>query len=293
MVPDASGHSRGAMYRHKATLTPPPAPETVEAPALPMPMAPMVPTEMAIQPPRVSFRDGVLTVDSQNSKLSDILIAIHKLTGTEFDPMPEIADRTAVHLVGSPGDVVSGLLRGSSYGYVLISSAEDSTILQKVMLIAAEASSAAPTSAAGRMSASRQPAPPPPAPEPVAEPEPAAPAPDAAAAASSTSASAALPGAASPANPAAAPATKETASAATTATDDAPKDAPNPATQQGIVMPDPVQFAAQATPPKADSSGQQPMSGAGQYMQELYKLRVQQQPGGQAAVVQPTAATPQ
>lgn len=294
-----SGHGRGAMYRHKASLVPPPAPETIEAPSLPLPMAPMAPTEIPLQPPRVSFRAGVLTVDSQNSKLGDILKAIHTLTGTEFDPMPEIAERTAVHLVGSPGDVVSSLLRGSSYGYVLISSSDDSTILQKVMLIAAEpaAGATAAAMASGRPPATRPALPPSPYAEPVAAPaasEPVAPAPAAEAAAASPAS--ANPAAATPnaiaANAAAAATPAATKDAAvTTASDDPPKDAPNPATLQGIAMPDPVQFAAQPAQPKTDSSGQPAMSAAGQYMQELYRLRVQQQSqnGGAPAV----ASSPQ
>jgi len=297
---NASSHGRGAMYRHKATLVPPPAPETIEAPSVQLPMAPIAPAEIPLQPPRVSFRSGVLTVDSQNSKLSDILKAIRTLTGTEIDPMPEIADRTAVHLVGSPSDVISSLLRGSSYGYVLISSSEDSTVLQKVMLIAAEPAAGASGAAAAAMASGRpttRPAlPPSPYAEPVVAPaasEPSTPAADSAAAnPASANPAAATPNAiAGNAGGAAAPAATKDA-AVTTASDDPPKDAPNPATLQGITMPDPVQFAAQPVQPKTDSSGQPAMSAAGQYMQELYRLRVQQQQsqnGGAPAV----AATPQ
>jgi len=142
----ASLHSyeNGRVQRRKAALVPPPLPEA-PAPAvpevvesLPMPLAPLTPAELPAQPPRVTYSKGVLTVDAQNSTLSDILKAISKTTGAEFDPMPEVAERTVVHLSGSAEEVVSGLLRGSTYGYVLISSQEDSAVLQKVLLVPPE-----------------------------------------------------------------------------------------------------------------------------------------------------------
>jgi hypothetical protein len=291
----SSPQDTGRVHRHKASLVPPPpppAPEVVEP--LPEALAPLTSADLPAQPPRVTFRDGVLTVDAQNSTLSDILKAIRTLVGAEFDPMPEVAERTVVHLSGSPNDVISGLLRGSAYGYVLISSQEDSSILQKVLLIAPEPVAGA-KSAAVRAATSR----PVPMPVPVFS-EPAA-----------------VPASPLPTSPA--PASNETASPvaelATTATVNPenvatpPKDpaavsptsfaqaqeilAATPLQQQGITLPDPVQFMERANQQNLANPDktQQPMSSAGQYLQELYKLRVQQQPG-QGATAQSSAAAP-
>lgn len=292
VAPAFTPQESSRVHRHKASLVPPPppAPEIVEA--LPEAFAPLTSADLPPQPPRVTFKDGVLTVDAQNSTLSDILKAIRTLLGAEFDPMPEVAERTAVHLSGSPNDVISGLLRGSAYGYVLISSQEDSSILQKVLLIPPEPVAGAKP-AAVRAGISR----------PVLVPVPA------------FSESAVAP--ASSALGSSAPVSNESASSvaeASTTTAKAesaaaplktPAVAPptsfaqvqeimagTPLQQQGITLPDPVQFMERANQQNLANPDktQQPMSSAGQYLQELYKLRVQQQPQGYSAP--PSTAAP-
>jgi hypothetical protein len=57
-------------------------------------------------------------------------------------------------------------------------------------------------------------------------------------------------------------------------------------------VPDPAQFIEHANQQSQQNPGQSQMSGAGQYMQELYKLRLQQQTG-QASAAQPSSATQQ
>jgi hypothetical protein len=291
-----SPHSAAAQ-RRKAMLVPPPPPqaqppETVEP--LPMPLTPLTPSNLPPQPPVVTYRDGVLTVDSQNSTLGDILVAIHQATGADFDPMPAISERTAAHLSGSATEVVSGLLRGSDFGYVLVSSAEDSTILQKVFLTPTEPAAGARDAAAGtRVTQAKavlpRPTPAPALPDPPlppAEPVAAPPADSAVAAAAAVPA----PAAAVPASPVVASASKEAAPA--------PPESPAPAddvqaaatTQQGIALPNPAQFlerVSQQTPDQPQST----VNAAGQYMQELYRLRMQQQ--GQASAAQPSAAATQ
>jgi hypothetical protein len=55
-------------------------------------------------------------------------------------------------------------------------------------------------------------------------------------------------------------------------------------------VPDPAQFIEHANQQNQQNPGQSQMSGVGQYMQELYKLRLQQQPG-QASAAQPSSAS--
>jgi hypothetical protein len=233
-----------------------------------MPLAPLTPAELPAQPPHVTFSKGILTVDAQNSTLSDILKAISKSTGAEFDPMPEAAERTVVHLSGSAEEVVSGLLRGSTYGYVLLSSQEDSAVLQKVLLIAPEPVKGAKP-AVVRAAVSR-PVPTPASAEPAVAPTASEPIPD----------------------PTAPPATVSTAPSNSASLEEPTISFPRQ--QGGVTVPDPVQFiehANQQAQASADKSQPQ-MSGAGQYMQELYKLRLQQQPG-QASSAQPSSAIQQ
>jgi hypothetical protein len=273
-VASLHAYEGGRIQRRKAALVPPPVPQAVAAPAipdvveaLPMPLAPLTPAEMPAQPPRVTYSKGVLTVDAQNSTLSDILKAISKSTGAEFDPMPEAAERTVVHLSGSADEVVSGLLRGSAYGYVLISSQEDSAVLQKVLLIPPEpAKGAKPTSVRAMVS---RPIPSPASTEPAEEPISSAPVPDVTAP----------------------PATVSTAPSNSASLTEDPTIS-FPRQQGGVTVPDPAQFIEHANQQNQQNPGQSQMSGAGQYMQELYKLRLQQQPG-QASSAQPSSATQQ
>jgi hypothetical protein len=233
----------------RASLVPPPQ---IMEPLL-SPQAPLTPLtrgEMPAQPPRVTFSGGVLTVDSENSTLSDILLAVHQLTGADFEPMPQISERTAVHLSGSASDVVSDLLRGSQFGYVLISALENPDVLRTVVLIAKEAGAAShtiPLSMSARAMA-----------EPLAAPT------------SSESV-----------NPDSTAAT----SSAPLATEQLPA-----TTQQQIVLPDPVQVMERANLQNRDPS-QTPVNPAAQYMQELYRLRLQQQ--NQTTSAQPSPASPQ
>ena len=60
------------------------------ATAAPRTIPRMWPEQLPAQPPRVSYQNGELTVDSQNSTLGDILNAIRRLTGSQFE-MPPLA----------------------------------------------------------------------------------------------------------------------------------------------------------------------------------------------------------
>ncbi len=119
-----------ASHRHKA--------EVIEATPLPPPPPSPIPEmslqELPPQTPEVAYANGRLTVNAESASLADICEAISKHTGTQIDTPPEGSERFAVHLAGTPREVISSLLNGSQLGYIILASPEDPTMVRKVVL---------------------------------------------------------------------------------------------------------------------------------------------------------------
>jgi hypothetical protein len=131
----------------------------------PRPIPQMWPEQLPAQAPRVTLQNGLLTVDSQNSTLGDILTAIRRQTGAELELPPGIgSERVAAHLSGPPRDVITSLLDGSSVGYIILGSADNPSEVRKVILsiLPKDAGTPPPSTAQAK----------PPAPEPVDEDQP-------------------------------------------------------------------------------------------------------------------------
>ena len=103
------------------TLQPPPtAPVATVAPPL---------------PPRVIYERGLLTIAADNSTLAEILEAIHSRIGgtTEF-PAAAASERATVHLGPAPlVSVLSALLLGSPFDYVIVGSGQEPGGMQIVL----------------------------------------------------------------------------------------------------------------------------------------------------------------
>lgn len=130
----------------------PAAPPTAKAAALAQAAsaspAAATPEQMPAQPPQVTYRDGQLTIVARNSRLSDILNAVRSRTGASLDMPPETAqERIAMQLGPAPApEVLSDLLDGSRFDYVILGSPQDPSAL--VTLILTRRSAAEPASAA-------------------------------------------------------------------------------------------------------------------------------------------------
>ena len=144
--------------RQQATpqQTPSPAPSaTPQQTASPTPAvspepaisgAPLSAEQQPTSPPQVAFNNGILTIIADNSSLGDILRAVHHQTGATVD-IPGNATERVVGKFG-PGpvrDVLSMLLNGSHFNYVLLGSATNPNGLDRVMLISKSAGGEEPT----------------------------------------------------------------------------------------------------------------------------------------------------
>ncbi|MGA8154454.1 MAG: hypothetical protein WB952_26150 [Terriglobales bacterium] len=95
----------------------------------------MPPEQMPALPPEVQFNQGQLTIMASNSTLGDILRAVHKETGASIDVPGNATERVVGQFGPGPArDVLTSLLNGSHFNYVLLGSAENFSALDKVIL---------------------------------------------------------------------------------------------------------------------------------------------------------------
>jgi hypothetical protein len=93
------------------------------------------PEDMNPVVPRVSYRDGMLTIEAPNSSLGSVLTAIHNKTGIQFEGAPGGSERVAIHTGPAPvDDVLIELLHGSRFDYVVIGREDNPSIVQRVIL---------------------------------------------------------------------------------------------------------------------------------------------------------------
>jgi hypothetical protein len=86
----------------------------------------------------VSFQGGLLTVTSNKASLSEVLFAIHQRTGAEIAIPAGAEQEKVVAEIGpaSAPEVLSRLLNGSRFNFLILSSATDPGTLDRVILSA-------------------------------------------------------------------------------------------------------------------------------------------------------------
>jgi hypothetical protein len=93
--------------------------------------------ELPASPPEVSFQGGELTITAQNSTLGDILKAVRAQTGATIDLPGAASERVVGHFGPAPArDVLTSLLNGSHFNYLLLGSPTDPSALDRVILMA-------------------------------------------------------------------------------------------------------------------------------------------------------------
>ena len=123
--------------------------QPVEAPRPPLPQ------ELPPVAPTVTYRGGQLTIVAPNSTLFDILAAVRSATGAAVDaPAASAGERVATRLgPGRPREVLTALLDGSHFNYILLGSSRDPGEVRRLILTSRSGGSAA---AAGSESPPRE-----------------------------------------------------------------------------------------------------------------------------------------
>jgi hypothetical protein len=114
---------------------------TVSVPAQnPATAPPVASAPLASSSPKVTYKNGQLTISAQDASLGDILRAVSTKTGAVIE-FP--SDRAQEHLFANAGpgpvrEVLASLLNGSRFNYVMLASPANPNILQRMILTSSE-----------------------------------------------------------------------------------------------------------------------------------------------------------
>ncbi len=139
-----------------------------------MPQAPPPPLTLEQSPPtppQVRLQNGELTIAAHNSTLSQVLRAVQSQTGASIDIPASAGNERVVAQIGpgQPRDVLSTLLNGSRFDYVILGVTGDPGAVQRVILTPRQGG---PTATAQNNNPNPQPAQAEPPDDSVAESEP-------------------------------------------------------------------------------------------------------------------------
>ena|SRR5947209_5108331 len=108
--------------------TAPPLQQQVQQP-------PPRPEQMPPVPAKVSYQNGLLTVQAPNSTLGDIFNGIRSRAGIQFEGGQGASERVAATIGPAPADeVLRALLSGSRFDYVIIGDEDNADVVHKVIL---------------------------------------------------------------------------------------------------------------------------------------------------------------
>ena len=102
----------------------------------PAPIAMPEPPQPVKPPLQVAFHDGMLSIDAEKANLSEVLFAVHQRTGAEIAiPAGAEQEKVVVNLGPAPApQVLARLLNGSKFNFLILSSADDPQVLDRVIL---------------------------------------------------------------------------------------------------------------------------------------------------------------
>ena len=127
----AAGQSQQAPKRKHPVKKEQPAP----APEPPPPPPPLTLEQMPASPPKVSFRDGMLTIVAENSTLGDVLRAVRSQTGAAVEVPANATERVVSNLGPGPArDVLAALINGSHFNYVMLGSPTNPALVERIIL---------------------------------------------------------------------------------------------------------------------------------------------------------------
>ena len=104
----------------------------------PAPVSSLVPPaleQMPAVPPKVKFANGLLTIVAENSTLGDVVRAVGTQTGAAIEMSTDATERVVIHLGPGPArDVVTKLMNGSHFNYVILGSAAQPDHIDRLIL---------------------------------------------------------------------------------------------------------------------------------------------------------------
>jgi hypothetical protein len=99
---------------------------------------------MAPAAPKITYQNGLLSVESVNGRLIDILNGIRTKAGIQFEGLQTTQDRVAGKFGPARADqVLTSLLQGSRFDYVIIGMPENPALVQRVILSPSSSAAAA------------------------------------------------------------------------------------------------------------------------------------------------------
>lgn len=117
-------HEHAALHRVAAEAAKPVAPQTP---------VPPLPTNEPAQPATVKLDHGQLTVQANNSDLDQILNRVASISGTDIEGLKQTTRVFGVYGPGNPQDVLSDLLSGMGYNFVMVGSLPDGSPRELVL----------------------------------------------------------------------------------------------------------------------------------------------------------------
>jgi len=128
-------NATAAAPKKRAATKPKAAQQAAPEPAQPPAPSP-TPEQMPAVQPRVSFQNGLLSIEANNSTMYDVLSAVKRQTGANIDvPLGSAADRVVTRIgPGKPRDVMASLLSGSKFNYIIVGPAQNPDGIQRVIL---------------------------------------------------------------------------------------------------------------------------------------------------------------
>jgi len=120
----------------------------------PTPLQPLPLDQLPAVAPKVTYEGGQLSIVAHNCTLADVLRAVKKQLGADLDVPPNATERVVADLgPGAPREVITDLLNGTHFNYVIVGSASDPTAVQSLALTpktgGTETASAAPPNRPG------------------------------------------------------------------------------------------------------------------------------------------------
>jgi hypothetical protein len=104
-------------------------------------ITPEVPQIRSTTPPRVTYRDGRLTITAYKSTLGDVLRAVSTETGAVIEfPVDRAQDPFSAQAGPGPiRDVLATLFNGSRFNYVMLGAQDNPGVLERMIVTTAEA----------------------------------------------------------------------------------------------------------------------------------------------------------